>query len=87
MVSVSRGSSAGSGRRAGFFEAMTATAGCAGDGSAGGLVSFQFFQLQFELLDIGVQLFRFRAEVHALELQNQQLQVLNLGLLREDERL
>ena len=45
----------------------------------GGLVGFQIFQPQLELLDVSIVLFRTRAEVHALQLEDEQFQVLDLG--------
>jgi len=38
---------------------------------------FQVFQAQFQLSDLPVQLLRLAAELHALELENEQLQVLD----------
>ena len=47
----------------------------------------QFFQPQFHLLDIGVPFLRTRTEVHAFELDDEQLQTLDLGLFGQQERL
>jgi hypothetical protein len=47
----------------------------------GGLVRFEVFEPQFELRDVGVHLLRPLAEVHALELEDQQIQVLDLGIV------
>jgi hypothetical protein len=41
--------------------------------------SFQVFQLQFQLLDLLIQFFRPTAELHALQLRQYQLQMLDLG--------
>jgi hypothetical protein len=72
---------------------------CCGGGLYGllfsrGLVRCEIFQLQFELFDIAVEFLRTRAELHALQLEDQELQVFDLGLARiefgslsENERL
>ena len=46
----------------------------------GGLVGFQIFQPQFELFDVTIELLRARAELHALQLEDEQLQILDLGV-------
>ena len=43
------------------------------------LFRFQVFQLEFELLDLLVELFRLSPELHAPQLGQHQLQVLDLG--------
>ena len=89
MVSISRGSSAGKRTARGFLRAFSID----GDGRqlrgkrlGRGLVRFEIFEPQFQLLDVGVQLLRPLAEVHALELEDEQIQVLDLGLFGEHER-
>ena len=52
-----------------------------------GLIRFEVFELEFELRDVGVHLLRPLAEVHALELEYQQVQVFDLGVLGEHQRL
>ena len=47
-----------------------------------GLVDFEVFEPQFQLFDVGVQLFGTPAEVHAFQFEDQQLQALDLGLAR-----
>ena len=47
-----------------------------------GLAGFGMFQLQCELGDVARQLLRARPELHALQLQDEQLQVLDFGLAR-----
>jgi hypothetical protein len=58
-----------------------------GKRSGCGLVRFEVFEPEFELRDIGVHLLRTLAEVHALELEDQQIQVLDFHVLGEHERL
>ncbi len=47
-----------------------------------GLFGFGVFQLQFQLLNLFVELLRLPAELHALQLEDEQFQVLILGALR-----
>jgi hypothetical protein len=47
-----------------------------------GLAGFEIFQLQFQLRDIAFELFRARAELHALQLQDEQLETFDLGPAR-----
>ena len=56
-----------------------------GDGLTGAacLGRFQLFQLQFQLLDLPLQLLRLATELHAPQLGDQQLQMLDLALVRE----
>ena len=71
----SRGRCSGSGWRAAL-----ARAGAAAAGSflfAGAVLSDQVFQAGFELLDLAVDLFGLAAEVHALELGDLQLELLD----------
>ena len=58
-----------------------------------GFSGFQVVQLQFELLDLPVQLFRTRSELHALQLVDEQFQIFDfvvvrrqLGMLRHHQR-
>ena len=44
-----------------------------------GLVGLQVFQLQFELLDLVIELFGLAAELHAPQFGDHQLQMLDLG--------
>ena len=46
----------------------------------GGLVRFEIFEPQFELFDVAIALLRARAELHALEFEDEQLQILDLGV-------
>ena len=57
-------------------------------------MGFQFFELQFQLLDLALDLLRSAPELHAPELGDQQLQMLDLAamreqfaMLRQDQRL
>ena len=43
---------------------------------------FQFFELQFQLLDLAIHLLRLAPELHAAQLGDQQLQMLDLGVAR-----
>ena len=46
-------------------------------------VGFQFFQLQLKLLDLPLDLLRPAPELHALQLGDEQFQVLDLVIARE----
>ena len=48
-----------------------------------GAVGFQVFQLQLKLFDLPLDLLRLASELHALQLGDQQLQVLDLVVARE----
>jgi hypothetical protein len=50
------------------------------------LARFEFFQLQLQLFDLAVQLFGRKAKLHAAQLGDQQLQVLDPGLAGEGAR-
>ena len=50
-----------------------------------GLIRFEVFEPEFELLDVGAHLLQPLAEVHPFEFEDQQTQVLDLGLLRQYE--
>ena len=45
--------------------------------------SFQLFELQFQLLDLSLDLLRPAPELHATQLSDQQQQMLDLALVRE----
>ena len=54
---------------------------CLGDfDRSGAFVGLQLFEPQFELLDLAVQFLRLATELHAAQLRNQQLQMLDLRL-------
>ena len=48
-----------------------------------GLGRLQLFQLQLQLFDLSIQLLRLAAELHAPQLGDQQLQLLDLAAMRE----
>jgi hypothetical protein len=70
---------------AGAFTFCARVPGGTGDGSGGGLVGFEIFEPELELFDVVADLFRARSEVHPLELENEQVQVLDLSLFGEHE--
>jgi len=45
-------------------------------------IRFQFFQPQFQLLDLSLKLLRLPPELHAMQLGQQQLQILDLAPAR-----
>ena len=84
IVSVSRGSSAGSGRRAGFLAASRSRrcSPVAREAVRPRPDSFRGLRTGVRAARCRAHLLRALAEVHALELENQQFQVLDLGLAR-----
>jgi hypothetical protein len=89
---VVRGRCSGSGRRLGFA-VVTAVVTKDRRGRRSKLaflragaprwLGFQIFQPQFQLFDLPLQLLRLPPELHPLQLRQQQLQMLNLALARE----